>query len=466
LSVDAIVVGGGIAGLAAADRLAAAGLAVTLFEASDRLGGNIRTADFAGRPLDLGAEVLVTADPAAIDLCRDLSLDEELVLPAVRGAHVWTGERLRPLPSDVLSRPPGAIGELLRARLLSPRGALRCGLDLVIPSHAPAGDVAVGAIVRRRLGGEVLDRLVEPLLGGIHAGRCDELSAQMVTPRFLTALATGKGLIRGLRAARAEGAGSAAFVGMRGGLQTLVSALGQRARSSGALMRTGVPIRALCMAGDGRLSLRTAHAEMLDAQVCVLAAPARQSGAILASSVPQAASVLHGITHNRAVVVALAYPADALAHLPPGTGFVTGGDERLVRACTWASAKWQHLAGDPAIVKAFVGRAGSPPPDVGDGTLGTLVHDELTDALGLRRAPVESQVEHFDAAIPQYAVGHRSRVARIDAALPGNVAVAGASYRGVGVSACIRSGLEAADRVLIHLGAGPQSTLKLGATAA
>ncbi|HEX2778482.1 MAG TPA: hypothetical protein VHM30_03215, partial [Gemmatimonadaceae bacterium] len=138
--------------------------------------------------------------------------------------------------------------------------------------------------------------------------------------------------------------------------------------------------------------------------------------------------------------------------LPAGTGFVTAGEDRLVRACTWASAKWEHLDGDPAIVKAFVGRAGSPPPRVGDGELAALVHGELMGALRVRHAPVDSRVQRFDAAIPQYEVGHLGRVERIEAALPANIAVAGAAYRGAGLGACVRSGRAGADRVLRHLG--------------
>ena len=457
MSADAVVIGGGIAGLAAADRLTAAGLDVTLLEASDRLGGKVRTTSFAGRPLDMGAEVLVTRDPTAIDLCRELSLDGDLVSPAVTGAHVWTRGRLRPLPADVLTRLPGDAGDLLRSRLLSPLGAIRCGLDLITPSQAPEDDVAVGTIVRARLGDQVLDRLVDPLLGGIHAGRCDDLSAQALAPQLLAALATGKGLVRGLRAAGPAAEGPA-FVTLRGGLETLVRALSARLDAGGAVVRLRAPVHALDLAEPERLTVRPGDGGELDAAACVIAAPAGPAAAILAGSAPAATAELDGIAYAGAAIVALAYPPEALAGLPPGTGFVTAGDERLVRACTWASAKWRHLDGDPAIVKAFVGRAGSPPPDAGDGELAALVHEELTRALDLRHAPVEWRVQRFGAAIPQYAVGHLGRVARIEAALPANIAVAGASYRGAGLAACIRSGRAGADRVLRHLGVAAQES--------
>jgi oxygen-dependent protoporphyrinogen oxidase len=457
VSVDVVVVGGGIAGLAATDRLAAAGLDVTLLEATDRLGGKVHTTAFAGRPLDLGAEVLVTRDPTAIELCRDLSLDGDLVSPAVEGAYVWTRGRLRALPADPLTRLPGDAGDLLRSRLLSPRGAIRCGLDLVRPSQAPDDDVAIGAIIRERLGAQVLDRLVDPLLGGIHAGRCDQLSAQALAPQLLAALATGKGLVRGLRATTHSG-GGAAFVTLRGGLETLTRALSARLEAAGVVVRLSSPAGAVDAAGQNRLTIRSATGEELQAAACVIAAPARPAGAMLARTAPAAAWELDGIAYAAAAVVALAYPSAALAGLPVGTGFVTAGEGQLVRACTWASAKWQHLDGDPAIVKAFVGRAGSPPPDVGDGELVALVHRELTRALSLRHAPVDARVRRFGAAIPQYEVGHLDRVARIDAALPGNIAVAGAAYRGAGLAACVRSGRAGAERVMRHLGVATDSS--------
>lgn len=457
MSVDVVVVGGGIAGLAAADRLAAAGLDVTLLEGKDRLGGNVRTASFAGRALDMGAEVLVTRDPTAIDLCGDLSLDGELVRPAAEGAHVWTQGRLRPLPADPLTRLPGDAGDLMRSRLLSPLGALRCGLDLIAPSREPDDDVTVGAIVRRRLGAQVLDRLVDPLLGGIHAGRCDQLSAQALTPQLLAALATGKGLIRGLRTAGPSGEGPV-FVTLRGGLETLTRALAVRLEAAGATVCRRSPVRAVHAAGQDRLAIRSAAGEELDAAACVIAAPASSAGAMLARIAPAAATELDGIAYAAAAVVALAYPAEALVGLPAGTGFVTAGEQCLVRACTWASAKWQHLEGDPAIVKAFVGRAGSPPPDVGDGELAALVHAELTRALHLRHLPVDSRVQRFDAAIPQYAIGHLDRVERIEAALPANIAIAGAAYRGAGLGRCVRSGQAGAERVLRHLGVAAHSS--------
>jgi oxygen-dependent protoporphyrinogen oxidase len=449
---DVVVVGGGIAGLAAADRLTQAGVDVVLLEASDRLGGKVETTSFAGRLLDMGAETLVTRDATARGLCHELSLSGDLVNPTSARAFVWTRRGLRPLPTGALTRMPGEPVELIRSRLLSPLSVLRCGWDLIAPSRAPDGDVAIGAIVRSRLGGKVLAQIVDPLLGGIHAGRCDTLSTQALAPQLIGALQTGKGVARGLRSAAPTAAGPA-FATLRGGLGSLTEALATRSRDAGANMRLGVATIAVHTPRSGRVIVAQGDGDAVEASACVVATPADAAARMLRGVAPSSARELAAIDHAPAAVVALAYPAEALAHLPMGTGFVTAGDERLVRACTWSSAKWPHLRGDPEIVKAFVGRAGAPPPALGDRELAAAVHRELVRALALRQPPVDLQIKRFAAAIPQYVVGHLERVDGIEAMLPPQLAVAGASYRGAGLAACVRSGRAAADRVLGHLGA-------------
>jgi oxygen-dependent protoporphyrinogen oxidase len=451
--MSVVVVGGGIAGLAAAARVAAAGVEVTLLERSERLGGSVRTIPFAGRALDVGAEMVITGQPAAVDLCARLGLGDDLVAPVAAPAHVWVRGRLRPLPAGLMSGLPSGVGDLLRSRILTPAGLLRAGVDLVLPSHAPAGDVAIGAIVRDRLGSQVLDRLVDPLLGGIHAGRCDDLSAQALMPQAISALGGGRGLVRGLRAAARSGSGPA-FVTLRHGLGTLIGALAQTLLDGGADLRLGVAAIAVRPASGGGVTVVAADGAQLHADACIVATPAPAAAAILAGSSPVAAAELARLgSAASAAVVALAYPAAALADLPEGTGFLTAaGEGGLVRACTWTSAKWRHLAGEPALLKAFVGRAGEPPPAVGDGELATLVHAELAQALALRGRPIETHVERFAAAIPQYAVGHLARVARAETTLPEGVELAGAAYRGVGIPACVRSGQAAAERLLEQLG--------------
>jgi protoporphyrinogen/coproporphyrinogen III oxidase len=447
-----VVVGGGVAGLVAATRLAAAGVEVTLLERSDRFGGNVRTMPFAGRALDMGAEMVVTTPADAVDLFEDLGLGGDVVAPVAAPAHVLARGRLRPLPTGLMGGLPGGVGPLLRSRILTPAGVLRAGADLVLPSRAPRDDAAIGAIVRKRLGAQVLERLVDPLLGGIHGGHCDQLSAQALTPQAVAALAGGRGLVRGLRAA-ARGGGGPGFVTLRHGLGTLPAALAQTLLTAGADVRVATGARAVRPALGGGVEVIADDGAALSADACIIATPARRAARLLAGWAPVAAGELGQLTAASVAVVAFAYPTAALAKLPAGTGFVTAaGKHRLVRACTWSSAKWGHLAGERAIVKAFVGRAGEPPPAVADGQLVKLVDAELALDLDIPELPLETHVERFPAALPQYGVGHLARVARIEETLPERVAVAGAAYRGMGIPACVRSGQAAADRLLARLG--------------
>jgi oxygen-dependent protoporphyrinogen oxidase len=444
--MNVVVVGGGITGLAAADRLARSGVAVTLLEASERLGGKVRTVPFAGRELDVGAEMLATRAPEALALCEELGLAGEHVSPPAGTVHLRRGRTLRPLPMRLLSGSPGGVGDLLRSRVLSPPGLLRMAADLVTPSRAPEHDVAIGELVRARWGREGFERLVDPLHGGIHAGSCAQLSAQALAPQLPAALGTGRGLIRGLR--RGPRRSGPAFVALKGGLGRLTAGLAGRLQEAGADVRPGVAARAVAAPVIGGVRVTTADGDELWADACILATPAHVSGRLVAGTAPTAAAELDRIASASVAVVALAYPPAALAGLPPGTGFLTAtGEPGLITACTWSSAKWRHLDGDPAIVKAFVRRADAALPRHGDEQLAELVHDELREALGLAAGPREALVERFDAGMPQYAVGHGERVARIEAALPPEIRVAGAAYHGVGVPACVRSGLAAAERV-------------------
>jgi protoporphyrinogen/coproporphyrinogen III oxidase len=304
-----------------------------------------------------------------------------------------------------------------------------------------------------RLGPQVLDRLVDPMLGGIHAGCCDDLSAQALVPQAISALGGGRGLVRGLRAAARSGS-DPAFVTLRHGLTTLIGALAQTLLNGGADLRLGVAATAVRPAAGGGVTVVADDGAELHADACIVATPAPAAATMLERSSPVAAAELARLgSAASAAVVALAYPAAALADLPEGTGFLTAaGEGRLVRACTWTSAKWRHLAGEPALLKAFVGRAGKPPPAVGDGELAELVHAELAHTLRLRGRPIETHVERFAAALPQYAVGHHVRVARVENTLPEGVELAGAAYRGVGIPACVHSGQAAAQRLLQRLG--------------
>lgn len=457
MSRRVVIVGGGVAGLAAAHTLAGSDDApqVTLLEASGRVGGRIRSVPFAGVQLDVGPDALLSRAPGGVELCRALGLGDDLAPCSDGGAFVWSRGRLRPLPAGLLAGLPAGPGELLRSRILSPAGIGRAGLDVVLPANAPAGDETIGALVRRRLGGQVLDRLIDPLLGGINAGHCDDLSVAAGAPYLQAAARANRSLVRGLRATMpAPPPGAArppAFLTLRGGLERLVGAL--EASLGATDVRVNTAVQAIERAGDG-LTVILESGERLQADGVVLAAPAAAAAEVVRGAAARAADDLAGIRTASVALVALAYPHEAVPPLD-GTGFLVARDEELdITACTWATAKWPHLGEDAThtILKCSLGRAGEDAVvDEPDDALIARARRALERTMAITQAPADALVVRHHHAFPQYAVGHLERVARIEAelatALPG-LELAGNSLRGVGVPACITSGRAAAERVL------------------
>ena len=428
---DVAVVGGGITGLATAWFLQQAGAAVTLYEAGGRLGGKIQTSSMDGVPVELGPDTFLARVPWAVDLCRELGLSDDLVVPATGKAYVWTRRRLRPLPGGTVLGVPARLGPLARAGIVSPAGLARAGLDLVLPRHSGGDDPSVAEVVGGRFGAEVVDRLVEPLIGGIHAGRADRLSLAAVAPQVAGPASApgGRSLLRALRKAPAGpgGPGSPVFLGLRGGLGRLTARLAE------------------CLHGvDVRLDAPVT--ELLPGRV-VVTVPAFAAADLL----PAAADDLRAIEYASVVTVTLAYEPGALAGPLDGSGFLVPRiDGRLMTACTWLTSKWPDLAGGGRVLlRASAGRIGDDQAlALDDATLAARLHGELVEAMGLRREPEEALVTRWPRSFPQYDVGHQARVARIETALPPGVVVAGAAYRGVGIAACIHQARQAAATVL------------------
>ena len=454
------VIGAGITGLAAAYELeqSVTPVRISLLEASSRLGGKIRTERLAGRPLDVGAEGLLARVPQAVDLCHELGIGDALEPPREDRTYIWSGGKLRPLPPGLLGGLPGSTGALLRARILSPAGTARAALDLVLPKHAVNGDETVGSLVTRRFGRQALERLVDPLLGGIYSGDCDGLSVRATAPTLAQA-ASGRhrSLLRGLRAAPRSSATGPTFVALAGGLEQLVERLA--AALEDAEIHHEARVLDINPATGGRYRLDFAHGKVLKVDAAVIAAPAFEAAEMLRHLRPGAARSLRAIEYASTATVSLAYPAAAAERLPRGSGFlVPRAEGRLLSACTFSSLKWPHLATDDALLlRCAVGRAGNDRAlALDDAALTTLVAEELQAALGLRHAPTETLVTRWERALPQYAPGHLDRVSGIEealASLPG-LELAGAAYRGMGVPACIAQGRAAAQRVLAELDAG------------
>ena len=455
------VVGGGITGLAAAWELLRAGARVTLYEADERLGGRIRTEEVAGRPVDLGPDAILARVPDGLQLCGELGLDEELVHPAAEGAAVLRDGRLHALPPGlVLGAPTGVrdLVALVRAGLLSPAGAARGALDLVRPATTWGDDPSVAEVVAGRLGVEVHERLVDPLVGGIHAGPSALLSARAAAPQ-LAAATSSRSLMRGLRAGRAggaagtSGAGAAGasgerapvFASLRGGLGRLVEALAEQLEAGGVDVRLASAVETVPVPG---------------AAATVVTVPAPAAARLLATASPAAAGDLGTVDYASVALAVLVYPAAALGRPLVGTGFlVPAGEERVLTACSFGTAKWPHWAGPGDVVlRASAGRWGDERAlALDDAALADRLHAELSGPLGVTGEPRLVRVSRYERAFPQYRPGHLRLVARLEAAVARDaptVVLAGAAYRGVGIAACIAQGRRAARRALDAAGAG------------
>lgn len=465
------VIGGGIAGLSAAHRLltqAPGAVDVTVLEASDRLGGWVRTERFAGRFVDFGPDSLLVRTPWAAELCRELGIDGELVAPGAGASRLLIDGKLKVLPAGILAGLPGGPLPFVRSGLLGPIGLLRAALDLVLPDwRAPQTDESIGSLVRRRLGGQVLDHVIDPLLGGVHAGRCDDLSLAATAPQIAAAARADRSLLRGLRktAPPAPPAGSTprpVFMGPRDGMQriadTLVSAIGE----GGGALRTGQLVTALEHGESGRIRIVVDGAEDLEYDAVVLAVPARAAAALLRPHVPRSAGVLEDVRYASVAQIALAYRPEDLPALPDGTGFlVPRGENTLVTACTFLDQKWperERAAADPlstaTVIKCSVGRIDDPRfVDLLDDQIVRKVHDDLARILGFPAGatPLDHRVFRAIRGLPQYQPGHLERVNDLEgeliSAFP-RLTLAGAAYRGTSVPMCIRQGRDAADLVL------------------
>jgi len=439
-------VGGGVSGLATAHFLhgqLGGDLQLTLVESGSQLGGKVASRRFGGHLVDTGPDALLVRVPAMAALLEELGLSDEIVAPASLGAHVWSRGKLRRLPTGTLFGVPDRLIPLVKSGLMSPAGLIRAALDLVLPRRAATSkDPSIADLVIPRLGTQVFDRLVEPLLGGVHAGRAAELSAHSTVPDIEALARKNRSLYLGLRKLRRHAppaTGAPVLITLSGGLTRLVEALVDRL--SGDDLRLDTTVTGIARAGGGyRVDLSDGQHLLADA--VVLATPAFATAGLVAELAPGAATVLGEIPYVDVATIWLAYPRSAMGRPLDGTGFLVPPEEgRFMVGCTWSSAKWPQLADDKLVlIRCMVGRRGDTRwLGMDDETMVSRVHDELVEAMGLSARPIHQSIQRWPQAMPQYLVGHQDRLDALDAAirhLPG-LYLTGAAYRGVGLASCV-----------------------------
>ncbi len=448
-----VVVGAGISGLAAAWELAAAGEQVTVLEASDRVGGKLRVEQVAGVPVDVGAEAVLARRPEGIALIESVGLAPARIAPRTTAALVRAGGALHPLPSRTVMGVPSEADGVRATGALTAHAIARIEAEPHRERIAPLiEDVAVGRLVRERLGNEVTDRLVEPLLGGVYAGRADDLSLQATIPTLYAALGGGGSLVAaaaGLAAHSAQNDGDV-FTSLAGGIGRLPEVMVASGRFA---VRTGVTVRAVRRTTTG-FALDCGpvpDSELIECDELVIATPAAKAARLLSGLAPAAAAELAAIESASMAIVTLAYRSVAL---PAGSGLLVGAGEGLaVKGVTLSSQKWPLDAG-VAVLRASLGRAGEAQVlQREDADLVALARRDLLELLGISADPVDALVTRWGGGLPQYEVGHVDRVARVRAGVAGvaGLAVCGAAFDGVGIPACIASGRSAATALLAQL---------------
>lgn len=457
-----VVVGGGIAGLTAAYELSRGpdGPKVTLVESGDRFGGKLVATELAGYTVDGGADAFLARVPHAIDLCRELDLEDELVAPAERSAFLYIDGELHRFPEGLVLGVPTDLDALAGTGIISPEGIARAAEDLEMPPDRTDGDESVGDLVRRRLGDEVFDKLVGLLLAGINAGDPDHLSLEAGAPQLAAAGRSGS-LIRGAREQRARAGDPDApvFYSLAGGTGRLADRLVEQLGEQNVTIVSNTSVTDLATADDGsyRVGLGGDAPTELRADAVVVACPSFVTAELLGTLAPAVAAELGALEYASVAVVNLSWPLAAVDHDLDGSGvLVAESDGLLLTACSWGSRKWPQWSDDSHVVfRASVGRNhDSRHGSLSDPELTDQVIAELQPILGLTGEPADSAVIRWNQALPQYRPGHLDRVdaweQRLAEEAPG-VYLAGASQRGLGIPACIDSARTAARRALLAL---------------
>lgn len=461
-----VVVGAGITGLAAAwEASAHDDVDVTLLESSDRVGGRIRTSDMDlgdGHTLriDEGADAFLARVPEAVELCAELGLTDRLTQPAVGRAKVFVEGRLRFLPGDAVLGVPLFPASLASTGLLTTFGAAAAAAETSSDAPAPDGDVAIGPFLTEHYGGELVDRVVGPLIGGINAGDVDRLSLDAVTPQLAVAAADGGSLSLALqRRQNANPPTGPIFHALLEGTGSLIDALHEALLARGVTIRHGATVTGFTAGADGTTRIELAGADSLDADsieadAVALCTPAPAASDALRELSPEAAALLAGITHSSVSLVTFVYRLGDVPSELDASGFLVPRTEGLLMtAVSWGSSKWAHWNdGRHVVLRVSAGRAGDErQTELDDDALVAALRDDLHTTMGITEAPRTTRVSRYPAGFAQYEVGHLDRVAAIDAAIARDhptVVVAGAAYRGVGIPACIRQGRSAVTRLL------------------
>ncbi len=448
-----VVVGGGITGLTTALTLFHNNVDVVVLEGSDRLGGKVLTTEVNGVPIDAGPDAFLVREPHMTDLCEQLNMTQDLVSPATGAAKIWFQGALRPLPKRQYLGVPLDIDDLRSSGLLTPEGVDRAALDLTAGPDAPSSDESAGSLIRRRLGDEVMDRLVGPLLGGINAGNADLLSLEGGVPQLAAAAVHDPSLMRSIAQhlrAQARNPNDPIFRGHPNGIGQIIDAIATRLQER---IRLEAPVERIERAGDRWVVVAD---EPIEADAVVLTTPAFVTASLIGDHAPDAAAALDAIDYASVVMVTFAFATEEVPEFT-GSGYLVPRSEALLMtACSQASTKWAHLGEGPAtFLRVSAGHAeDTRAMDLDDDELVARLLEELAWVADVQADPLEVRITRWPRSFPQYRPGHLERVGGVEADLaehtPG-LFVSGAAFRGLGLPACVHQARRAALAVSEYL---------------
>ncbi len=462
-----VIVGGGITGLAAAYRLRqlnakGAAITCTLIESCDRLGGKIATKITNDYTLELGPDSIYTRKPTGTQLIREIGLENQMIaVNSGGGTLIWHNGELQPLPPGVSTGVPSDLAAMAKTKLLSTEGKARALADLLLPLSPLHGDVAIGHLLRKRLGNEVVDILAAPLLAGIHAGDIDRMSLDAVMPMWRTLYEEHRSLI--LAAVTLKKKAQAApfpaavpqplFINLRGGLNQLVDQL-RHEISDFADVRLHTRAVGVAPAQDGKHTVTTLYegdTDTLAADAVILAIPAFTAAELLGALAIDLRP-LQAIRYAHTATVSFGYHNPPAALQMNTSGFLVPRNEgATITACTIVSNKWSNaVTNGDLLVRCYVGRDGDEAAvDWEDDRLIQAVRRDLHNSMGLNAQPDFVEIKRWHHSMPQYDVGHLERVQAMEAELATHprILLVGAAYRGIGIPDCIKDATRAVERL-------------------
>lgn len=467
----AIVIGGGITGLAAAHRLKQEAvkrdipLEITLFEASNRVGGVIQTDHKDGFIIEHGPDAFITSKPWAKELCEELGLADRLIgtNPKVRRSFVVRRGKLLPVPEGFYMMAPGSLGPFIKSPIFSLSGKLRIALDLFVPRGNDIDDESVADFVRRRLGKQAFERMAQPMIGGIYTSDAENLSLNATFPRFIEMEREHGSIIKALLARKRNAAQTSRdtsgpryslFQSFASGMQTLIDTLAEKLSDC---IRVRNSVTTIQQREDGKSWIVSLDGgETLVADMVCVALPAHQTANLLSSVSPPLAEKLCTIPYTSSLTVNLAFRREDVSHPLNGMGFVVPITEGLnLVGCSFSSVKFENRApSDHVLLRAFIGENAKAFYEGFNATeLVSTVLKEVSKIIGIKREPIFSVVSQHSQAMAQYLVGHTKLVSEIDRYVEDflGLALAGNAYHGIGIPDCINSGQKAALKLLNEL---------------